>query len=153
MLASVAWAPLLEMFGSLFQYFQTILSYLIPPVVALYIEGFFWKGANARAAFITLILGNVWGVALFIIVEVMGWLKLHFLHAAAILFILSLLLLAGVSLTNGKTCSEDQLKFTWSLSDFIEDTIALKELQPWKNYLLYCLLLIVLALVIVGCFW
>ncbi|XP_068242773.1 sodium/mannose cotransporter SLC5A10-like [Palaemon carinicauda] len=153
MLASVLWAPILGKFGSIFQYFQRILAYLVPPVVALYIGGFFWKGANARGAILALVLGNVWGIAMFIIIEVMNLFYIHFLHVSAILFVLSFLLMAGVSLTSGKPSTEEQHKVIWSSEQLFEDIKNLKEGPVWKHYMFHLLLLTLVTFLILGFFW
>ena len=40
------WAPQIDRFGSLFKYLQLVLSYICPPVVAVFILGLFWKRMN-----------------------------------------------------------------------------------------------------------
>ncbi|XP_066979796.1 sodium/mannose cotransporter SLC5A10-like isoform X1 [Macrobrachium rosenbergii] len=153
MVISVCWAPTLQNFSSLYKFSQSLLSYMIPPVVAVYMGGFFWKGANVYGAITALVLGNIWGVALFVIIRVVGLFEMHFLHAASILFALSALSLVVVSLTVAKPCSEDQLKVTWSTEQFAEEIKSFKELPLWKNYFLYCILLIIATLIVICFFW
>ena len=63
----VAWAPQLQLFPSLWQYLQAVLAYAVPPVVALFLVGMFWRGANANGAAATMLLGSLAGLALFMI--------------------------------------------------------------------------------------
>ncbi|XP_066979812.1 sodium/mannose cotransporter SLC5A10-like [Macrobrachium rosenbergii] len=153
MLISVCWAPFLGRVDSLFKFLQKLLSYLIPPVMSLFLGGFFWKGANSRGAILALSLGNVWGIALFVINEVLDMFHIHFLHVAAILFVLSFLVLVGASLVTDGSNTEDQVKVVWSSEKFVDDIKSTKQVPLWKNYLVHCLLLTLITVVIVGCFW
>src|SRR5262249_28088422 len=58
LLVAMAWAPQLENFRSLWQYLQAMLAYAVPPVVALFLVGLFWRGANVAGARATLIGGT-----------------------------------------------------------------------------------------------
>src|ERR1700728_1079405 len=84
-MVAVAWAPQLELFPSLWQYLQAVLAYAVPPVVALFLVGMFWRGANADGAAATMLLGSLAGFALFMLNVVLRWPHFHFLYAAPIL--------------------------------------------------------------------
>src|ERR1019366_1119040 len=62
-LVAVAWAPQLHLFPSLWQYLQAVLAYAVPPVVAVFLVGMFWRRANADGATATMIAGSICGVA------------------------------------------------------------------------------------------
>jgi len=47
MILAALWAPQIEKFGSLFKYLQRVLSYTVPPVVAMFLIGLFFKRANS----------------------------------------------------------------------------------------------------------
>ena len=104
MILAAGYAPLIEQFGSLFQYFQSTLAYLVPPVVAVYFGGLFVKRATARGAFAGLGAGLAVGLILFLAVEVTGaWasaglVTIHFTYMALIMFVLTAALMALVSL-------------------------------------------------------
>src|SRR6202163_1165440 len=85
LVVSVAWAPQLQLFPSLWQYLQAVLAYAVPPVVALFLVGMFWRGANADGAAATMILGSLGGFVLFIANAVLRWTHFHFLYAAPLL--------------------------------------------------------------------
>jgi len=99
MALSAAWAPQIDRFGSLFQYLQAVLSYAVPPVMAMYLLGLFWKRANARGALWSLSGGLAGGVALFLSNVVFKSTDLHFLYVGPILLILSLVLHVAGSLS------------------------------------------------------
>ncbi|GCB78723.1 hypothetical protein scyTo_0015871, partial [Scyliorhinus torazame] len=60
---SVLWIPLVQMSqgGQLFQYIQSISSYLQPPVAVVFMAGCFWRRANEMGAFWGLFTGILVG--------------------------------------------------------------------------------------------
>ena len=58
------WAPQIGRFGSLLKYYQEMLSYIAPPVVAAFLMGVFSRRANGRGAFAGLIAGLVVAAAM-----------------------------------------------------------------------------------------
>ena len=50
MLAAAAWAPQIVKFPTLWQYLQSALSHIVPPIAALFFMGVFWRRANAHGA-------------------------------------------------------------------------------------------------------
>jgi SSS family solute:Na+ symporter len=53
--------------------FQASLSYVVPPIVVVYLGGLFWRRATPPAAFWTIVVGLVAGVPMFIAHEVTDW--------------------------------------------------------------------------------
>ena len=100
MLLAVLWAPQLGQFGSLFQYLQKILAYAVPPVLSLFVIGWFWRGANSTGSNLALVFGTLAGAALFVLVEITGTIELHFLYVPPILFAISCVILVGGSLSH-----------------------------------------------------
>ncbi len=49
--------------SNLFNLFQSIISYLAPPISAVFVLGIFWRRSTAKAALVTLVLGSVVSVA------------------------------------------------------------------------------------------
>lgn len=49
--------------SNLFNLFQSIISYLAPPISAVFVLGIFWRRSTAQAAIVTLILGSIVSVA------------------------------------------------------------------------------------------
>ena len=97
MVLSVLWAPQIVRFDSLFRYLQTVLSYAVPPVLALFLFGFFSARIGTRAANLTLYAGTSAGVLLFVCIEVLGLFSLHFLYLGPLLFAFSSLVLWGAT--------------------------------------------------------
>jgi len=70
MVFGAVYAPLIGNFESLFGYFQSSLSYVVPPIVVVYILGLFIPWLNGNGAFWTILLGLVAGIPLFVTKEV-----------------------------------------------------------------------------------
>src|SRR5271169_1360602 len=67
LVVAVVWAPQLQLFPSLWQYLQAVLAYAVPPVVAVFLLGLFWRGATAEGAAATMLWGSICGFALFMV--------------------------------------------------------------------------------------
>jgi len=98
MVLSALWAPQIANFPNLWNYLQSILSYVTPPVVAVFLGGIFWARGTPEAGFWTLLLGIPLGVAGWIGIEILGLVDLQFLYASGIMLAASALLFVTVSL-------------------------------------------------------
>lgn len=107
MLASAMWVPQIARFPSLWQYFQAVLAYFTPPVVAVFLAGMLWRRASSHGAFAALLAGSALGAVLYLL-AIAGVSHVQFLVAAAWVFALSLTVLIAVSLadTRGRAQSE-----------------------------------------------
>jgi len=142
---SVAWAPQIENFASLFQYLQQVLSYSIPPVVALFLVGTFWRGANATGAFWTIIIGLSAGVTLFILNTVTNSIDLHFLYIAPILTLLCCATLFIVSMATTPPDAKEVAPYIWTTDVYGAETEALKTVAWYANYRILSVILLVLT--------
>ncbi len=131
---AVAWAPQIERFGSLWQYVQGLLAYVVPPITALYLVGLFWPRANSRGAIACLLSGLVCGMALFVANPVLHLITLHFLFVAPILFVQSATVLVAVSLATDPDPPEKSVGLTWNPAFFRAETLQLRALPIWANY-------------------
>jgi SSS family solute:Na+ symporter len=89
MLLAAAWAPVIRYVPGLWSYIQSVLSYLVPPVVAIVLLGVFWPRTNGQGAFVALIGGHALSLAVFVLSQ-MGVIDLHFTIIAGILTALCL---------------------------------------------------------------
>ena len=111
------WIPLMsKISGVLYQYLQSVQSYLAPPIAAVFLLGVFSKRINAKGAFTAMVVGFLIGV-LRIILELnrtsltgfaYNFATLNFLYFCIILFLVSIAILIIVSLFTEKP-SEEQL--------------------------------------------
>ncbi|MDT8449350.1 MAG: sodium:solute symporter [Wenzhouxiangellaceae bacterium] len=152
MLLAVAWAPQIENFASLFRYLQTVLAYAVPPIVALFIVGFFWRGATANAAFGTLLIGAAAGAVLMVCNEVFEIINIHFLYVAPILFVLAVASLVVLSLLE-RAPPAGETEFAFSARAFRQDTAELRGLPLYRNYRFHSLLIVVAIAVLLAWFW
>jgi len=151
LLFALLWAPQLEGFRSLWNYLQAVLAYAVPPVVALFVGGLFWRGANAFGASATLLAGTACGVALFLANVVFHWVHLHFLYVAPILLLVDLSVLVGVSWwTRGRQSKGQSL--IWTLGHFRAESEHLRAVPLWRNYRVHAALLLVLTAYVVVAF-
>ncbi len=63
-LAVVA-SPIFGHYATIFEGINRLISYLAPPITAVFLLGVFWKGASGKSAFLTLVLGMALGAVAF----------------------------------------------------------------------------------------
>uniref|UniRef100_A0A8C4M0H2 Sodium/glucose cotransporter 1 n=1 Tax=Equus asinus asinus TaxID=83772 RepID=A0A8C4M0H2_EQUAS len=110
---SIAWVPIVQsaQSGQLFDYIQSITSYLGPPIAAVFLLAIFWKRTTESGAFWGLILGFLVGLARMITEFAYGTgscmepsncptiiCGVHYLYFAIILFAISVITIVVVSL-------------------------------------------------------
>ncbi|NXD22766.1 SC5A9 protein, partial [Spelaeornis formosus] len=125
---SILWIPIVQSAnsGKLFDYIQSITSYLAPPITALFILAIFWKRINEPGAFWGLMVGLVVGLVRMIMEFVYSSpscgeedrrpavLKdLHYLHFALILCVLTAIVIIIVSLCTPAIPEEKLDSLTW----------------------------------------
>jgi SSS family solute:Na+ symporter len=114
----ILWIPVMSgISGVLYQYLQSVQSYLAPPIAAVFLLGLFYKRINSKGAMTVLVGGAIIG-ALRIFLELnksslSGFLydfaNLNFLYFCIALFVFSVVVLVGVSLLTEKP-SEEQIR-------------------------------------------
>ncbi|WP_190808418.1 sodium:solute symporter [Flagellimonas sp. S3867] len=104
----IIWIPIMEKIGGgvLYQYLQSVQSYIAPPITAVFLLGIVWKRVNSKAAIVTLFSGLVMA-ALRILAEIyqtdlsgvlLSFATINFAHMAIFMFLFSLMICIGVSL-------------------------------------------------------
>ena len=63
MILGFMWIPIMKSIGggTMYQYLQSVQSYLAPPITAVFLMGILWKRFNAEGAISTFILGLALG--------------------------------------------------------------------------------------------
>jgi SSS family solute:Na+ symporter len=143
MVVSALWAPWITEFPTLWQYLQSILSYLTPPVVAVFLGGMFWKGATDRGARYALLGGIPIGMAGWIANEVMGLLDIQYLYASGIMFVLGWLFMIAGSILPGGVKGKDETVF--QQGDWIDRDEEGKKVPWYRSYIAYGMLLALVA--------
>ena len=112
----IIWIPIMEKIGGgvMYQYLQNVQSYIAPPVAAVFILGIFWKRVNSKAAITTLMAGLVLLIIrlsseIYFQPEISSdtivdsymfvFATINFSHMAILMFIFSILLCVGVTLS------------------------------------------------------
>ncbi|MDT8436008.1 MAG: sodium:solute symporter [Gemmatimonadota bacterium] len=155
MVLAALWAPQIVHFGSLFKYLQSVLAYISPPIVAVFLLGVFWRRTTANGAFFALITGLVVSVTLFVAnITGAAWMPdIHFLLVAPILFVFSLVAAVGVSLAGAPPAAEKVADTTWTPAFFRRESEELREMAWWKNYRIQSVALLAATAVVVLMFW
>lgn len=109
---SAIWAPMIGNFGTLFEYVQGLLSYVVAPFVVVYLGGMFWARASANAAIAALVTGLITAAMIGILGDGFGLFDIHYLHVPLPVAFISALTLIGVSLRSNAPAVEPRL--LWS---------------------------------------
>ncbi len=149
MMFAVLWTPQIGRFPTLWQYLQSILSYLTPPVVAVFVAGLFWRRANTPGALAGLLVGMPLGLLAWSAFELFHWFELQYLYGAVVMFVVSLALVVGVSLATSAPPRErvEANRFRWRDAKPERD-------GPWtQDYRLYACLLSIVTVATVIWWW
>ncbi|XP_026130363.1 sodium/glucose cotransporter 1 [Carassius auratus] len=139
---SIAWIPIVQsgQSGQLFEYTQSITSYLAPPIAAVFILAIFWKRVNEAGAFYGLSVGLLVGLTRMIAEFAYGTgscvspsncpkiiCGVHYLYFALILFGLSCTVIVTISLMTKPIDDKHLHRLCWSLRNSTEERIDLEE--------------------------
>jgi SSS family solute:Na+ symporter len=115
--------------------------------------GIFWSRANRHGALLTLLLGIIGGVIGFIAIEIMEVVQIHFLYAAGLSLVFSVIVLVVVSLLSEVPPAEKTDELTWRAELWHAETEELKDLPAWQNYRYQAVALFLTTAAIVIWFW
>ncbi|XP_049997295.1 sodium/glucose cotransporter 1 isoform X3 [Alexandromys fortis] len=137
---SIAWVPIVQsaQSGQLFDYIQSITSYLGPPIAAVFLLAVFCKRVNEPGAFWGLILGLLIGLSRMITEFAYGTgscmepsncptiiCGVHYLYFAIILFVITLIVVLAISFLTKPIPDVHLYRLCWSLRDSKEERIDL----------------------------
>ncbi|XP_036593907.1 sodium/glucose cotransporter 1 isoform X1 [Trichosurus vulpecula] len=137
---SIAWVPIVQsaQSGQLFDYIQSITSYLGPPIGAVFLLAIFCKRVNEPGAFWGLIVGLLVGLSRMITEFAYGTgscmepsncptiiCGVHYLYFAIILFVVSIIVILAVSLLTKPIPDVHLYRLCWSLRNSKEERIDL----------------------------
>ncbi|XP_009685720.2 sodium/glucose cotransporter 1 [Struthio camelus] len=137
---SIAWVPMVQsaQSGQLFDYIQSITSYLGPPIAAVFLLAIYCKRVNEQGAFWGLIIGLVIGLARMITEFAYGSgscvnpsrcpfiiCGIHYLYFAIILFGISVIIILAVSLMTKPIPDVHLHRLCWTLRNSKEERIDL----------------------------
>uniref|UniRef100_A0A8C6WY05 Sodium/glucose cotransporter 1 n=1 Tax=Neogobius melanostomus TaxID=47308 RepID=A0A8C6WY05_9GOBI len=144
---SIAWIPVVQnaQSGQLFDYIQSITSYLTPPVAAVFLLAIFCKRVNETGAFYGMTIGLVIGLSRMITEFIYGTgscvspsncptiiCGVHYLYFGIILFTVSCILILGLSLLTKPIDDKHLYRLCWSLRNSTEERIDI-EADNWVD--------------------
>jgi len=154
LIIAVFWAPYIQKFGSLVDYYQEMLSYLAPPVVAVFFAGLFSRKANGNGAFAGLLFGLVMALFLLFFKSQIPFLaNLHYLLLVPIIFGAGWGIALLVSHFSAASSPEKLNDYVWSKSIWISETEELRGLPWYKNFRVVSVILILCCFVMFGLFF
>ena len=116
MVAAILWSPQLDKYESIFQGIVAIISYIAPPITAVFVWGVFWPRASSAAALATLGLGSALGLTVFLL----DWFKertewdMPVLMAAFYLFVICSAILVIGSLISPHRHTAESRALVWA---------------------------------------
>lgn len=143
------WAPQIAKFDSIVKYFQQMLAYVTPPVVAVFLCGLFWKRATASGAFAGLMAGFLISIALLFGIKHTPLGDWNFLYVAPILFLVATVIIVGVSLVTAAPSQDVVDRFVWKPSFYREESRELAGTPWFQNFRVLSVLLLLLMAVFV----
>ncbi|MBO0329085.1 sodium:solute symporter [[Muricauda] lutisoli] len=156
----IIWIPIMaNISGVLYEYLQSVQSYIAPPITAVFLLGIFHKRINAQGAFVTMVVGFIVG-ALRIVLELVKdsldpgsfWFLLgdmNFLSFAAWFFLFCIILILVVSYATAPPSDEKLKNLTYAtISE--EERKENKSSYNWKDI---AISLVIIAIVVYVMIW
>jgi SSS family solute:Na+ symporter len=154
-LLGMAWIPLMgRISNTLYQYLQSVQSYLAPPIAAVFLLGVFFKRINGKGAFTAMVVGFIIGIIKLSLElfqnDLTGvfhqFATINFLYFCIYLFLFSIVLMIIVSLLTPKP-DEEHIKGLTFATTVAEDRAASR--ASWNTRDVILSLIIVLIVVAV----
>ena len=142
MIVAAVWAPMIENFGGIWVYLQQMYTIFVPPIVVLFLVGVFYPRGNGQGAFMTLSLGTLLGIVLFVFQQ-LGWWTVHFTITAGIVVGVSSLLFIICSQSTPPPTKDIIERFTFKKELINQDNINMawyQNYQYWALLLLFAIL-------------
>ena len=155
----IIWIPIMaNISGVLYEYLQSVQSYIAPPIAAVFLLGIFHKRINAQGAFVTLIAGFVVG-ALRIVLELSKdsleaggvWHTLgatNFLTFAAWFFLFCVALIVAVSWLTPAPAPEKVANLTFATIS-PEEKARNKNSYNWKDITISLLIVAIVVWIMI----
>ncbi|XP_070844772.1 sodium/glucose cotransporter 1 isoform X3 [Chaetodon trifascialis] len=143
---SIAWIPVVQsaQSGQLFDYIQSITSYLTPPIAAVFMLAIFCKRVNESGAFYGLMIGLAIGLSRMIAEFAYGTgscvhpsacptiiCGVHYLYFSIILFVVSCIIILSVSLMTKPIDDKHLYRLCWSLRNSTAERVDIEQ-DDWS---------------------
>jgi len=148
MIIAALWAPMIQYFGGIWVYLQQMYTIFVPPIVVLFLVGVFYKKGNAHGAYMTLILGTLLGLLLFLLQQFDLW-SIHFTINAGIVVAISTFIF--IFFSNQQLPPSDEIisKFTYRpelINQENDNLVWYKDYKIWSFILFLCIVAIFILL-------
>lgn len=155
----IIWIPIMaNISGVLYEYLQSVQSYIAPPITAVFLLGIFHKRINSHGAFATLIVGIVIAALRIVLELIKGSLNpdgflfkmgdMNFLTFGAWFFLFCILFAIGVSLLTPAPSQEKVVNLTFgTITD--EEKSKNKGSYNWKDIVVSVIVVIIVISVMV----
>ncbi len=139
-LLGMAWIPLMDRIsGTLYQYLQSVQSYLAPPITAVFLLGVFFKRLNAAGAYAAMVIGFIIGIIKLTLElfqtnlsgVLLDFATINFLYFCIYLFLFSIAIMVIVSLLTPKP-NEEQIRGLTFATTVAEDRAASR--ASWNKW-------------------
>ena len=161
------WIPVMPMIssGGLYQYLQSVQSYLAPPICVVFLLGLFSKRINSAGVVTGLVVGFVLGMAKLVIQAMVGggaitspgWLvaigNYNFLYASGWLLLISAVVVVGVSLMTKAPDPSRLIGLTYSTVTAEHKKEIRASWNGWDVFMTVLLFCLVLAMYLYFSFW
>jgi solute:Na+ symporter, SSS family len=157
----MAWIPLMKKVSntSLYDYLQSVQSYLAPPIAAVFLFGVFFRRLNAKGAYSAMVAGFIVGL-LKLVLQILQdeltpgsllhqFATINFLYFCIYLFVFAIIVMVGVSLMTPRP-SEEQIRGLTFATTVAEDRAASRASWNAKDVVLS---LIVVAIIVAVFFY
>ena len=153
MVLSAAWAPQITRFPTLWQYLQSVLSYVTPPVAAVFLLGMLWRRATPTAAVVTFAIALPTALGGWVVNEIAGVLAIQYLYASGVMFAFSAALMIGVSMVTRPVDSNRLEATVWRPALWRAESHELRGVPWYRNWRVEATLLLAAAAAIVVWWW
>ena len=155
----ILWIPIMaNISGVLYEYLQSVQTYIAPPIAAVFIMGIMHKRINAQGAYVTLVLGFVIGFGRILLEIISSSLipgsflhllgTVNYLDFGAWFFLSCIFTIIGVSLVTPKPPAEKVLNLTFGTVTTKEKKIS-RSTFDWKDIVVSIFVILVVIFVLV----
>ena len=109
---AIVLSPIFGHYGTIIEGLNKLISYIAPPITAVFLFGVFWKRASGKAAYITLVAGAVAGLVMFFL-DWNGWYTGNFMMTAFYLLLLCGVLMVAASYAFPEPLREESKGLVW----------------------------------------
>jgi SSS family solute:Na+ symporter len=156
----VLWAPQIQKFGTLINYYNELLSYVGPPIVAAFMLGLFWKRANATGIFAGLLSTFVmagfmylYGKEHWIMTVQNPKAPIHWLYLAPINFVFVSIIMVVVSLLTVPPPTEKIEGNVLTRQFFTDEAKSYRNVRFYNDFRVWAIALFLLCFLVMLLYW